>query len=186
MTGGKKSSVENIDTSLVAGYDLKVGDFCELSMALFAVLLGYEYDSLKEKNIQYGMKRIWGLLKIYWLSLIFLELPLLLMGTDEEMFVLAGFLQNLVGFSILQEWHLWFGFLFIMAMLLLPYLCRVFEKNLWAGRCGSRSRVSLYFICTCEALTELRDELCSAGFGSVLSVFSVHCCGGFACGISGI
>lgn len=48
------------DTSLVAGYDLKVGDFCELSMALFAVLLGYEYDSLKEKNIQYGMKRTYG------------------------------------------------------------------------------------------------------------------------------
>lgn len=121
------------DTSLVSGYGWRVGNFCELSLALFAILIGYEYHSFKEKNIRYGMKRIWGLFKIYWLSLAFIELPLLLMGTDEEMFVLQGFLENLIGLSMIQEWHIWFVFLFIMAMLGLPYLCSRFEKKVWAG-----------------------------------------------------
>lgn len=51
------------------------GYFCKICVAIYALLSGYGYFFAKEKTVKYGLKKIWGLLKIYWLSLFTLFIP---------------------------------------------------------------------------------------------------------------
>lgn len=56
------------------------GGFCKICVALYALLSGYGYFFAKEKTIKYGLKKIWGLLKIYWLSLFTIFIPAAIFG----------------------------------------------------------------------------------------------------------
>lgn len=56
------------------------GYFCKICVALYALLSGYGYFFAKEKTIKYGLKKIWGLLKIYWLSLFTIFIPAAIFG----------------------------------------------------------------------------------------------------------
>ena len=51
------------------------GEACKICVAIYAVLSGYGYYFVKEKTIKYGLKKIWGLLQIYWISLFTLFIP---------------------------------------------------------------------------------------------------------------
>lgn len=51
------------------------GYACKICVAVYAVLSGYGYFFAKEKTVRYGLKKIWGLLQIYWLSLFTLFIP---------------------------------------------------------------------------------------------------------------
>lgn len=56
------------------------GNACKICVAIYAVLSGYGYFFTKEKTIRYGVKKIWGLLQIYWISLVTLFIPIAVMG----------------------------------------------------------------------------------------------------------
>ena len=60
------------------------GYACKICVAVYAVLSGYGYFFAKEKTIKYGLKKIWSLLKIYWISLFTLFIPAAMMGGVED------------------------------------------------------------------------------------------------------
>ena len=107
------------------------GEACKICVAVDAVLSGYGYFFAKEKTIKYGLKKSWGLLQIYWISLFALFIPIAMMGgwkiTPWNLFVqMFGLLPNL-------NWFAWYVFFYIFCMSVMPLLCkcRVFRFNLY-------------------------------------------------------
>lgn len=98
------------------------GQACKICVAIYAVLSGYGYFFVKEKTIEYGIKKIWGLCKIYWISLFTLFMPMAIKGgweiTPWNVFVqLFGLLPNL-------NWFAWYVFFYVFCMLVMPVLCK--------------------------------------------------------------
>lgn len=60
------------------------GYACKICVAIYAVLSGYGYFFAREKTVRYGLKKIWGLLQIYWLSLFTLFIPAAMLGGVES------------------------------------------------------------------------------------------------------
>lgn len=84
------------------------GYACKICVAIYAVLSGYGYFFSKEKTVRYGMKKIWGLLQIYWISLFALFIPSAIGGgwevTPWSLLVqMFGLLPNL-------NWFAWYVF----------------------------------------------------------------------------
>lgn len=107
---------------LSAGF-IKFGAACKVCVAIYAVLSGYGYFFAKEKTLRYGLKKIWGLLQIYWLSLFTLFIPAAILGGWElspwQLVVqLFGLLPNL-------NWFAWYVFFYCFCMLIMPLLCRL-------------------------------------------------------------
>lgn len=106
---------------LSAGF-VKFGAACKICVAIYAVLSGYGYFFAREKTVKYGLKKIWGLLQIYWISLFTLFIPAAIMGgwkmTPWQLIVqLFGLLPNL-------NWFAWYVFFYIFCMLVMPLLCK--------------------------------------------------------------
>lgn len=104
-----------------AGF-VKFGAACKICVAIYAVLSGYGYFFAREKTVRYGLKKIWGLLQIYWLSLFTLFIPAAIVGgwkvTPWKLIVqLFGLLPNL-------NWFAWYVFFYIFCMLVMPALCK--------------------------------------------------------------
>ena len=59
------------------------GDACKICVAIYAVLSGYGYFFAREKTVRYGLKKIWGLLHIYWLSLFKILIPSAMRGESD-------------------------------------------------------------------------------------------------------
>lgn len=98
------------------------GYACKICVAIYAVLSGYGYFFAKEKTVKYGMKKIGGLLQIYWISLFTLFIPAAISGgwklTPWSLIVqLFGLLPNL-------NWFAWYVFFYIFCMLVMPVLYR--------------------------------------------------------------
>lgn len=96
------------------------GYACKICVAIYAVLSGYGYFFAKERTVRYGMKKIWGLLQIYWISLFTLFIPAAISGgwelTPWSLIVqLFGLLPNL-------NWFAWYVFFYIFCMLVMPVL----------------------------------------------------------------
>ena len=59
---------------------VELGAACKICVGIYAVLSGYGYFFSKEKSIQYGLKKSWGLLQEYWISLFTIFVPCALLG----------------------------------------------------------------------------------------------------------
>ncbi len=106
---------------LSAGF-IKFGAACKICVGIYAVLSGYGYFFAREKTVRYGLKKIWGLLQIYWLSLFTLFIPAAILGGWElspwKLVVqLFGLLPNL-------NWFAWYVFFYIFCMLIMPVVCK--------------------------------------------------------------
>lgn len=111
------------------------GYACKICVAIYAVLSGYGYYFAKEKTIKYGLKKIWGLLQIYWITLFTLFIPAAILGgwklTLKQLIVqMFGLLPNL-------NWFAWYVFFYIFCMLVMPILCKynVFRFKPWINFC---------------------------------------------------
>lgn len=98
------------------------GYACKICVAIYAVLSGYGYFFAREKTVRYGLKKIWGLLQIYWLSLFTLFIPAAVMGgwkiTPWKLVVqMFGLLPNL-------NWFAWYVFFYMFCVLVMPVLCK--------------------------------------------------------------
>lgn len=98
------------------------GYACKICVAIYAVLSGYGYFFAREKTVRYGVKKIWGLLQIYWLSLFTLFIPAAIRGgwkvTPQQLIVqMFGLLPNL-------NWFAWYVFFYAFCMLVMPVLCK--------------------------------------------------------------
>lgn len=97
---------------------LKFGNACKICVAIYAVLSGYGYYYAKDKSFKYSLRKIWGLLRVYWISLFTLFVPLAILGgwniTPWNIIVqLFGLLPNL-------NWFAWYVFFYIFCMLVAP------------------------------------------------------------------
>ena len=98
------------------------GYACKICVAIYAVLSGYGYFFTKEKTIRHGLKKTWGLLRIYWVSLFTLFIPAALLGG----WVLTpwNFVVQLFGLLPNLNWFAWYVFFYVFCMLLMPLLCK--------------------------------------------------------------
>lgn len=106
----------------LSGGFVKFGAACKICVAIYAVLSGYGYFFAREKTVRYGLKKIWGLLQIYWLSLFTLFIPAAMRGgwkvTPQQLIVqMFGLLPNL-------NWFAWYVFFYVFCMLVMPVLCK--------------------------------------------------------------
>ncbi len=136
------------------------GTACKICVAIYAVLSGYGYFFAKEKTVKYGIKKIWGLLQIYWISLFTLFIPVALIKgwalTPWKLFVqLFALLPNL-------NWFAWYVFFYVFCMLTmtLVYKCFRFKPIInFAIAIGVPYilEVSLHFIPNYENITIIHD-----------------------------
>ena len=110
------------------GVLLNVGANCKICVAIYAVLSGYGYYFAKEKTVRYGLKKIWGLLQIYWISLFTLFIPAAIrvgwkLTTSTLFGQLFGLLPNI-------NWFAWYVFFYVFCMMVMPFIYKVFKRKL--------------------------------------------------------
>lgn len=99
------------------------GYACKICVAIYAVLSGYGYFFAREKTVRYGLKKIWGLLEIYWLSLFTVYIPAAIVRGGWTP-TLWGLVVQLFGLLPNLNWFAWYVFFYIFCMLVMPLLCK--------------------------------------------------------------
>ena len=102
-----------------------IGNAFKICVGIYAVLSGYGYYFAKEKSIQYGMKKIWGLLQEYWIQLFTIFVPCALLGGWK--LTIDGVIVNLFALGPNLNWNAWYVHFFIFCMLVMPTVSRVFR-----------------------------------------------------------
>lgn len=104
----------------------------KLCVGIFTFMIGYGYAFAKVKDWRYSVKHIWALLKVFWLVLIVITIPtILLIGGGKSLINngLENFIQELCGVSSKLNWYSWFVYLFIFAMIVMPFMSRVIDRK---------------------------------------------------------
>lgn len=100
-----------------------LGHQAKICVGIYAVLSGYGYYFAKEKTIQYGLKKSWGLLQEYWASLFTIFVPCALLGgwipTGKEVVI------NLFALGPNLNWNAWYVHFFIFCMLVMPIVSKI-------------------------------------------------------------
>lgn len=136
------------------------GHACKICVAIYSVLSGYGYFFAKEKTLKYGLKKIWGLLQIYWISLFTLFIPIAIAKgyklTPTKFIVqLFALLPNL-------NWFAWYVFFHIFCMLIMPFVHKCFKYkpiiNFGIAICFPYIlEVALHFVPNYESITIVHD-----------------------------
>lgn len=103
----------------------ELGRAFKICVGIYAVLSGYGYYFAKEKTLRHGLKKIWGLLQEYWISLFTIFIPCAIMGGWKADF--KSILINLFALGPNLNWNAWYVYFFIFCMLVMPYVYRVFR-----------------------------------------------------------
>lgn len=104
-----------------------IGSVGKICVAIYAVLSGYGYSFAKEKSIKYGLKKSYGLLEIYWISLFTLYLPIALHGGWK--ITPVNFIVQLFALLPNINWFAWYVFFFIFCMMVMPLVHKIFKFN---------------------------------------------------------
>lgn len=105
-----------------------IGSHFKICVGIYAVLSGYGYFFSKEKTLKYGLKKIWGLLQIYWISLFTLFIPAALYGGWK--LNAKNLIINLFAFGPNLNWNAWYVYFFMFCMLTMPFIHKIFRFNL--------------------------------------------------------
>lgn len=104
----------------------------KLCVGIFTFMIGYGYAFAKVKDWRYSVKHVWALLKVFWLILLVITVPSILVvgggNTISERGV-EDFIQNLFGVSGSLNWYSWFVALYIFCMIVLPLVHRRLDKK---------------------------------------------------------
>lgn len=104
----------------------------KLCVGIFTFMVGYGYAFAKVKDWRYSLKHIWSLLKVFWLILIVITIPSILLVFGGKSLIengLEDFIQNLFGVSESLNWYSWFVSFYIFCMVVLPLISRWLDKN---------------------------------------------------------
>lgn len=101
------------------------GGACKICVAIYAVLSGYGYYFSKEKTICYGLRKIWGLLKIYWISLFTIFIPAAILEGAE--LTPGRLVLEVFGLYPNLNWFAWYVYFYIFCMLIMPIIYRGFR-----------------------------------------------------------
>lgn len=101
------------------------GGACKICVAIYAVLSGYGYYFSKEKTIRHGIKKILGLLKIYWISFFTIFIPAAIMGGAN--LSLGRIILEVFGLYPNLNWFAWYVYFYIFCMLAMPFIYKSFR-----------------------------------------------------------
>lgn len=104
----------------------------KLCVGIFTFMVGYGYAFAKVKDWHYSTKHVWALLKVFWLILLVITVPSILIiggGNSLKENGVEDFIQNLFGVSESLNWYSWFVALYIFCMIILPLISRWLDKK---------------------------------------------------------
>lgn len=104
----------------------------KMCVYIFAFLVGYGFFCSKNKSIKYSLKRIQLLIIPFWFMLSVMFLPAAYFsGNLQQIMESKGWLDvfyNFFGISESLNWYSWFVCFYIITILLMPYLHRLFDR----------------------------------------------------------
>lgn len=104
--------------------------FCEslkMCVPLFAFLTGYLYPVQKDKSMKRSLNKIVYFLRQYWL--IYMPLFLIAIVTGSAELNIKDFLLGMIGLDTKIMIFCWYVYYFIILMLVLPVIHRMYKKN---------------------------------------------------------
>lgn len=104
----------------------------KLCVGIFTFMIGYGYAFAKVKDWHYSMKHVRALLKVFWLILLLITIPSVLLiggGNYLKENGIEDFIQNLFGVSGSLNWYSWFVSLYIFCMIVLPLIHRWLDEK---------------------------------------------------------
>lgn len=101
----------------------------QICVGIFAFMMGYGYAFSKTKDWKYSVKHIKSLLTSYWTVLFLFSLPAAYHAIGGGKLLL----QNSIGVDETLCWVSWFVFLYIWAMIVMPFFGRLIDRKpiLW-------------------------------------------------------
>lgn len=104
----------------------------KLCVGIFTFMVGYGYAFAKVKDWHYSIKHIWSLLKVFWIILMLITIPSILLtggGNHLKNIGIEDFIQNLLGVSGSLNWYNWFVSFYIFCMIVLPLIHQWLDKK---------------------------------------------------------
>lgn len=104
----------------------------KLCVGIFTFMIGYGYAFAKVKDWRYSVKHVWSLLKVFWLILLGITVPSILViggGRTISERGIEDFIQNMFGVSESLNWYSWFVSLYIFCMIVLPLIHRWLDEK---------------------------------------------------------
>jgi len=97
----------------------------QICVGIFVFLIGYGYAFAADKNWQYSFKHIKKLLFVFWTVLFLLALPVGYRSISNG----KELILNMFGIQETVCWVSWFVYLFIWAMIVMPFFGRLIDKK---------------------------------------------------------
>lgn len=101
----------------------------KLCVGIFAFMIGFGYAFSKTKDFHYSIQHIWKLLQPYWIVCLIFALPI----GYKSLNGITNLVLNLFGLESTLSWVCWFVYFYIYAMIVMPFLGRIIDKNIWYG-----------------------------------------------------
>lgn len=95
----------------------------QICVGIFALMIGYGYAFSKTKDFKYSVKHIKSLLTSYWIVLFLFALPAAYSAIGGGQILLL----NMLGVDETLCWVSWFVFLYIWAMIVMPFFGRLID-----------------------------------------------------------
>lgn len=103
------------------------GKIIGVAAVTFSFLVGYGYNFSKSKNYRHSLKRIFHLLKGYWIVLLGICLPVALITYPRPLMV-SDVLLGMFGLNPVLNFFSWYVWFYILAMLLMPGFSRIIDR----------------------------------------------------------
>lgn len=102
-----------------------IGSNLKICVGIYAVLSGYGYFFAREKTMKYGLKKSWGLLQEYWITLFVIFIPCAI--REGWQVTPKNLLINLFALGPNLNWNAWYVHFFIFCMLVMPWVSKGFR-----------------------------------------------------------
>ena len=103
-----------------------IGSNFKICVGIYAVLSGYGYFFAKEKTLTYGLKKSWGLLQEYWISLFTLFIPFAMVEGGWKL-TIKSLVINFFALGPNLNWNAWYVYFFIFCVLVMPFVSKIFK-----------------------------------------------------------
>ncbi|WP_455585726.1 acyltransferase family protein [Bacteroides sp.] len=116
----------------------------QICVGIFVFMIGYGYAFSKQKDFAYSVKHIKQLLLVFWTIVLLFALPF----GHQSVKGAEHFIQNLFGVDETITWVSWFIYLYIWAMIVMPFIGHLIDRNPYAYSilCAFLSYLSLVVI----------------------------------------
>lgn len=109
---------------------LKFMGSLQICVGIYVFMIGFGYAHSKFKNTIYSISHIKKLLRVYWPILFIFALPAGISSLHNSGILL---IYNMVGIEETLSWVSWFVYLYIWAMIVMPFIGRLVDQSeyLW-------------------------------------------------------